>query len=176
MAESGAAGALKGTYRDVLHDDRGRVVWRSGVQSNVIRLDARKLLSAFVHGPPVTSQGVQGMLVGRGLAAWDATGAPVPDETVPGLSDPSPFTVPRTSLTLRFLDPVSSAGVAAPTRKLEIVATIGPNTPPAANLPLREFALLCLLDGGPLLFNYRRHQAIAKDPTSTLVRTVWLVF
>jgi len=41
---------------------------------------------------------------------------------------------------------------------------------------LREFGLIASLDGVPVLINYRTHPAIAKDPVSTLERTIWLVF
>jgi hypothetical protein len=50
---------------------------------------------------------------------------------------------------------------------------------PDANHPtstLREFGLVASLGGSDVLVNYRIHTAIAKDPTSSLVRTIWLVF
>jgi hypothetical protein len=50
---------------------------------------------------------------------------------------------------------------------------------PDANHPtstLREFGLAAQLNGVTVLINYRTHPAIAKDPASTLERTVWLVF
>jgi hypothetical protein len=41
---------------------------------------------------------------------------------------------------------------------------------------LREFGLVGQIDGVKALLNEVRHVAIPKDPTSTLVRTIQLVF
>jgi hypothetical protein len=41
---------------------------------------------------------------------------------------------------------------------------------------LREFGLVGQLNATPVLINYVSHPAIVKDPTSTLERTIWLVF
>jgi hypothetical protein len=49
--------------------------------------------------------------------------------------------------------------------------------PPYHSAPtLREFGLVATLNGSEVLLNYRTHPAIAKDPVSTLDRTIWLVF
>ena len=70
---------------------------------------------------------------------------------------------------------------AAPTNRLQIQATLGPSVPnwPDANHVsgnLREFGLIASLDGTTVLVNYVTHPVIAKDPASTLQRTVWLTF
>lgn len=65
--------------------------------------------------------------------------------------------------------------------RVQIEATLGPDVPPwpdadHASGNLREFGLVATLDGGPVLINYVTHPLIAKDPASTLERTIWIVF
>ena len=169
---------LRGSYRDVLRDAGGAVVWDRGWRSNTIVGDCRRLLATFMRGAP-GSAGVLGLQVGAGSAAWDATGPPAPPAGQTALVDPSPFTVPPADLQIDFLD----AGVisATPTSRIQIEATLGPGTPPwpdgghpTGNL--REFGLVGDLDGTPVLINYVTHPVIAKDPASTLERTIWLQF
>lgn len=173
-----AAGNLKGTYRDVLRDGDGTILHDAGWRGNAIVLDCRRLLASFMAGAPAF--GIQGVLVGAGLAAWDVGGTPPADASQVALVDPNPFLVPTADLQVNFLD---SAGVvsATPTNRLQIVAVLGAGAPPwpdaghvSANL--REFGLVGQLDGAQTLINYVTHPVINKDPTSTLERTLWLVF
>jgi hypothetical protein len=170
---------LHGLYRDVLRAPDGRVLWDRGWQKNTIVVDARRLLAAFMRGAPVTALGVQGLQVGAGDAAWDLAGPPPTAPTDTALTDPNFFTLPRGVLQFDFL----TGGVVTPTptNRLQIIARLGPNQPPwpDPNHPtgtLREFGLQAQLAGVGALFNYVRHPAIAKDPASTLERTIWLVF
>jgi hypothetical protein len=77
-------------------------------------------------------------------------------------------------LQMDYLDEGGSPAT-APTHRLQIRATFGPNVPSASVVTLREFGLVGDLEGSPVLINYRTHQGIAKDPGSTLERTIWLV-
>ena len=167
----------QGRYRDILRDARGRVIWDRGWSSNAILVDCRRLLATFMRGGGAL--GIQGLAVGAGLAAWDAAPPAPPAGTEVALIDPNPFTVPTASLAFTFLN--GNVPSATPTNRLQIVATLGPNVPPwpdanhaAGNL--REFALVAQLGGSPVLVNMVRHPVIAKDPLSTLERTIWLVF
>lgn len=172
---------LRGVYRDVLRDGRGRVMWDRGWQSNKIVVDCRRLLAGFMHGTPTGAFGIQGLQVGQGSDAWDQSGPPPVSENQVSLVDPFPATVPRDALNINYLDPGDGSVADAPTSRLQIVATIGPHVPnwPDAHHPtltLREFGLVGTLDAATVLINYVRHQAIVKDPTSTLERTIWLAF
>lgn len=169
----------RGMYRDVLRDAHGRLLWDRGWSNNAIVADCRRLLAAFMGGAPASTLGVQGLRVGAGLAAWDVTPPPAPTGTETALTDPHPFLVSGAALAFTFLD--GGAPSATPTNRLQIVATIGPNQPtwPDANHltgNLREFGLVGQIGGAPVLINIVRHPVIAKDPTSTLERTIWLVF
>ena len=169
------AADLHGIFRDVLRDAGGAVVWDRGWQHNLIVEGARRLLASFVHGAPPATTGVDGLRVGAGLAVWDT--APVPEQpSQAALVDPSPFTLPAADLDIEFLEPASDAVSATPTNKIQIFASFGPNVPSPAPVTLREFGLIGRISGSPVLLNYRRHAAIAKDPASTLERTIWLVF
>jgi hypothetical protein len=170
-----------GHFRDVLVDGEGRVVHESPWQKNVIVDGCRRLLASFMHGAPPPAGGIAGLSIGAGLAAWDTTPPPLPPPTVTALADPQPFTVPPAGLAIDYLDPSTGNVSAAPTGRLQIVATLGPGVPPwpdaaHSTITLREFGLVGSLAGGDVLVNYRIHPAIAKDATSTLVRTIWLVF
>ncbi len=179
-----AGDGLHGRFRDVLRDGAGDVRWDSGWLKNAIVTDFRRVLAGFIRGAPPAVTGIVGLRVGAGLAAWDSPPGPppaTPDATA--LVDPSPFTVARGDLQIDFVDPVTGATSAAPTRSLQIRASLGPNVPPwpdpATAHPtstLREFGLVATLGGADVLLNYRTHPAIAKDPASTLERTIWLVF
>jgi hypothetical protein len=168
---------IQGHYRDILRDARGRVQWDRGWARNAILVDCRRLLAAFMRGAGAV--GIQGLAVGAGLAAWDAAPPAPPAGNEIALVDPNPFTVPPAALAFTYLN--GNVPSAAPTNRLQIVATLGPNVPawPDANHAagnLREFGLVAQLGGAPVLVNMVRHPVIAKDPLSTLERTIWLVF
>ena len=175
--ESAAAG-LRGMYRDVLTAPDGSLLCDRGWKRNTIVNDCKRLLAALLHGGGV-GLSIQGMAVGQGNAAWDQTGPPAPQPTQSALVDLSPFSVPLADLQIDFLS--GSTVTATPTNRLQITATLGPNVPswPDANHPtanLREFGLIGQLAGTTTLINYVTHPVIVKDPSSTLTRTVWLVF
>lgn len=168
---------LHGRYRDVVRAADGRVLLDRGWTSNAIVTDCRRLLASLMGGGPAL--GIQGLALGVGQGAWDTTGTPpaTPDQTA--LVDPSPFTVPVAELAVDFID--GGAVTATPTNRLQILATVGPGLPPwpdpaHVTVSLREFGLVGELDGTPVLINYVTHPVIHKDPTSTLERTIWLVF
>jgi hypothetical protein len=174
---------LHGMFRDVLRDGRGGVISDSGWQKNAIVADYRRLLAGFLHGAPTGVQGIQGLQVGAGLAAWDQPPGPPPASSrQEALVDANPFTVERDNLQMNYL--VGDAVSGSPTNRLQIIATLGPGVPPWPERPevihptstLREFGLIAKLDEAPVLINYRTHPAIIKDPASTLERTIWLVF
>lgn len=176
-----ATEGLYGQFRDVLHDADGRRVWDRGWVRNTIVADCRRLLAGFVRGTPTVSEAVIGLAVGAGLPAWDSSGPPQPSPTQSALVDPNRHLVPRSQLQLDFINPANGTISAQPTGTLQLKATLGPGVPawPDANhatSTLREFGLVARLDGTNILINYRTHPAIAKDPASTLERTVWLVF
>jgi len=172
------ADRLHGRYRDVLLDPAGRVVWDRGWRSNAIVGDCRRLLATLLRGTP-TSTGLIGLQVGAGLSQWDNTGPPPATSGQTALADPHPFTVGTANLRMDFLD--AAAVSATPTNRLQIQASLGANVPnwPDANHVsgnLREFGLVAQLDGTTILINYVTHPVIAKDPASTLQRTIWLTF
>jgi hypothetical protein len=176
------AANLQGMYRDVLRDSAGHMRWDRGWQKNAIVTDCRRLLAGFMRGAPTGALGIRGLQVGTGLAAWDQPPGPPPASSgQASLVDPHPFTVPVADLKIDFLALTSDTVSADPTNRLQIVASLGPGVPswPDANhttSTLREFGLVGALDGATLLINYVTHPAIVKDPTSTLERTIWLVF
>jgi hypothetical protein len=169
-------GRLAGSYRDALRDGTGRVRWDSGVRSNVIVKDCRRLLAGFMRGDPTTSVGVAGLQVGAGRDEWDRLGPPPATEERTTLTDPTPFTVPRSAMTLDYLVEATVSGT--PTNRLQIVTNLGPTVPgwPENIRTLREFGLVGTLDGATVLIDYVIHPAIPMDPASTLERTIWLVF
>lgn len=172
-----ASDTPRGRYRDVLRRPCGEVeggAWRD----NAIVLDCRRVLASFMAGE--AAAGIQGMLVGTGLPAWDVGGPPAAAAGQTALVDPHPFLVPASDLQVDFID-AAGAVSAAPTNRIQIVATLGAGEPswPDANhaaASLREFGLVAQLGGGPALINYVTHPVINKDAASTLERTVWLVF
>jgi hypothetical protein len=171
---------LHGSYRDVLLDAAGQVTWDSGWQKNTIVLDCRRLLAALMKGQAGTL-GIQGIRFGAGSPLWDGGLPPSPLPSDTALTDPHPYLVPVGSLQLQYLDPVTNTVSVSPTKVLQIVATLGVNQPswPDANHvdgTLREFGLVGQLGGAVVLVNEVRHVAIPKDPVSTLVRTIQLVF
>lgn len=177
---------LRGMYRDVLRDPAGRVVWDAGWKKNTIVADCRRLLAALMRGGS-NALGIQGLQVGSGSDTWDQPGMmPVAGPATTKLVDPKPFTVnaavPGATFQMAYLMANSATPSNAPTNRLQIVATLGPNVP---NWPkpgehpsstLREFGLVAQLEGQPTLVNYVIHPAIPKDPASTLERTIWLIF
>ena len=171
------AAALKGQYRDVLRAADGRIVEDRGWRSNAIVMDCRRMLASFMAGAPAA--GIQGLLVGSGKASWDVGGPPAATPAQTELVDPHPFLVPASDLQIDFLDNGNVS--ATPTNRLQIVATIGPGDPPWPDSDhvassLREFGLVGEIGGSPVLINYVTHPVINKDPTSSLERTIWLVF
>jgi hypothetical protein len=170
---------LSGIFRDVVRDPHGRITHETPWQKNVIVDDCRRLLATFMHNVPATV-GIAGMQIGAGLAAWDVAPPAAPVPATANLVDPNPFLVPLANLVIAYLDAASNV-TAAPTNRIQIVATLPAGMPPwpdanHATSTLREFGLAGTLGGAPVLINYRIHTAIAKDPTSTLVRTIWLTF
>ena len=180
LEEHPAAG-LYGQFRDVIRGAAGPLVVDRGWEHNAIVVDCRRLLAGFIRGTPTAVEGIVGLEVGMGLPSWDAAGPPPPTPAQAALVDAHPHQVPRSDLQLEFIDPATGAVSPAPTGTLQIKATLGPGIPAwpdadHATSTLREFGLIARLDGNPVLINYRTHTAIAKDPASTLERTVWLVF
>lgn len=176
--------ALRGEYHDVLRDKDGAVIWDRGWKSNAIVGDCRRLLAAFMRGGPDTN-GLLGLRVGAGLDAWDTTGPPPATSGQTALVDPNPFTLeyhpgaPGNTVTIDFLDGGTVSGT--PTNRLQIQANLGTQQPnwPDNNHPtsnLREFGLVAQLGTATILINYVTHPVIAKDPASTLERTIWLTF
>ena len=168
-----------GMYRDVLWSAGGHELSDRGWHANAIVTSCHVLLAGFMSGAPTASLGIQGLLVGQGLAAWDAAGAPAPAASQVQLVDPNPFLVLRTSLQFTYL--VGNTPSVQPTNRLQIVATLGPNVPawPDANHAggtLREFGLVARLNNVQTLVNYVTHPVIVKDPSITLTRTILLVF
>jgi hypothetical protein len=179
MRPTESAGAhLRGDYRDVLRDASGEVLWDRGWARNAIVGDCRRLLAAFMHGIP-TSPGVLGLLVGAGLDAWDQSNPPPATPAQTATVDPAPFEVAAGSLQIDFL--AGGTVTSTPTSRIQIQASLGPGVPawPDASHAtgnLREFGLFAELDGTRVLVNYVTHPVIAKDPASTLERTIWLQF
>lgn len=176
-------GALEGRYRDVLRGRDGRVLWDRGWRKNAIVVTCRHLLAGFLKGDSVL--GIDGLAVGAGSAAWDASAPPPPLPSQSALVDPSPFRIDRTSpppgasFQIDYLD--GGNVVAGPTNRLQIAVTLGPGVPAwpdgsHTTSSLREFGLLGRIGGTDVLLNYVTHPVITKDPFSTLERTVWLVF
>lgn len=171
--------ALHGLYRDRLYNHSGMLIWDYGWRKNVILTDCRRLLAGFMLGTADTL-GIRELRVGIGLETWDDTGPPPPtpeDE----LADPNPFVIPQSQLEIDFLEPTSDATSLVPTNRIQVHATLGPGMPtwPDATHPtstLREFSLVAQLNGALIPVNLVRHPGIAKDPASTLERTIWLVF
>lgn len=173
--------SIKGIYRDVLLDARGKVVSDTGWRSNLIVLSCRVLLAGLMKGEQTeTPLGIQSLKVGRGNPAWDTT-TPAPDPSLTALVDPNPFTIPREGLELMYLD-TSGQLSAKPTSRIEIIAKLGPNQPPpdpaqpTKPYPLREFGLFGQLTGEDYMIDYIRHPLIEKDNALTLERHVQLIF
>lgn len=169
--------SLRGQYRDVLRDAHGRIVEDRGWQPNAIVADCRRLLASFMSSAPAL--GIQGLALGSGLSAWDVGGAPPATPAQTALVDPNPFVVPAVDLSIDFVD--GGVVTATPTNRVQVTASVGPGLPPWPDAnhvaaSLREFGLIGDLDGTPVLINYVTHPLIGKDPTSTLERTLWLVF
>src|SRR2546423_7405385 len=169
---------LRGMYCDELYDSDGRLLWQSGWHNNTIVDDCRRLLAGFIHGTPTSAKGIQGLRVGAGLAAWDnPPGPPKPSANQAALVKPFAEVVIPPDLVIEFLDPNTGSPSLSVTNRIQVVATLGPGVPSGPSpVTLREFGLAAELDANPVLINYVTHPAIVKDPTSTLKRTIWLVF
>jgi hypothetical protein len=174
--------SIKGIYRDVLRDARGKVTSDTGWKSNLIVLSCRVLLAGLMKSEQTeTPLGIQSLKVGRGSPTWDTVSTPAPDDTLTGLVDPSPFTITREGLELIYLD-ASGQLSSKPTSRIEIIAKLGPNQPPPEDpsqpkpYPLREFGLFGKLNGEDYMIDYIRHHVIEKDNALTLERHVQLIF
>lgn len=172
---------IAGYVRDVLRAPGGAILFDSGWGKNVVTDAGRTLLSAFLHGAPTTVASIVALRVGEGDAAWDANGTPPPSASTTHLVDAHPYDHLAASLQFDYVNPADDTVSAVPTTKLQVKAALGPHQPawPDANhatSTLREYGLVGRLNGTDVLVNYRTHAAIAKDPTSTLERTIWLVF
>lgn len=169
----------RGCYRDVLLGADGKPLWDRGWHANAIVADCRRLIAGALRGAPTTVSAIEGLLVGAGADAWDASAPPAPNGTETRLVDPNPYLAQGASVQIDFLE--GGTVVAVPSNRLQIKVTLGPNLP---NWPdpnhvtgnLREFGLAASLNGQRVLLNYVTHPVIAKDPASTLERTIWLVF
>lgn len=182
---------LEGMYRDILRGEGGKVLWKSRWQKNTIVADCRRLLAGFMRGAPITL-GIQGIMLGAGLDTWDSPpGPPTPSTGQAALVDPAAFTIPYvdpppavlppSTIQIDYLLDDADVITATPTNRIQIVAIVGPGNPPWPDgahptSTLREFGLFGHINGADVLINYVTHPAIAKDPTSTLERTIWLVF
>ncbi len=65
---------IRGTFRDVLRDRSGRIVFDSGRRNNTIVNDCHRLLAGLARAAANTA-GIQGLQVGRGSESWDQTPA-----------------------------------------------------------------------------------------------------
>jgi hypothetical protein len=171
---------IKGTYRDKLLDAGGRVVFDSEWRSNLIVARCRMLIAGFMKNEAQTF-GVQKMKVGQGSPAWDVTPPPALNpNAVIKLTDDKPFTLSLgPSLVLQYLDDNDNALAQGPSTRIQIVATLGPNQPPALSgnaYPLREFGLFGSFKNEDFMIDYIRHPVIQKDASVTLERRVRLIF
>ena len=183
---------VHGMYRDVVTSG-AVVISDSGWKKNLILNGFRTLLASFAHGksaaPPLSDAlGIHEVRFGIGLPAWDAA-LPAADTTRTALTDPSPFAVPRLlpplpgmpnpNFSVTFIQ--GNVVSASETNVVEITATLPVGSPPwpdggHATSTLREFGLVGRLDGMDVLLNHVAHTGIAKDPGTTLTRTIRLVF
>lgn len=164
--------APRGRYRDRLITARGSVIDR-GWHSNLIVDRARFLIAGFMRGD--AASGIQRILIGRGLDAWDTT-SESPARSAQELTDSTPFEVPLSAADIEY---VNAAGdpTAGPTNRLRLVITLGQNEPTGDDpYPLREFGLFGEFEGDMYMINYVRHAVIHKPADATLVRTIQLVF
>jgi len=180
LSQSYVTEGLAGTYQDVLRDATGTILWDSGPRRNTILTNCRRLLAALMR-QTAGSVGIQAIHIGAGDPAWDTIPPAPTDPSRTALVDLNRASVPLGAAQFAFLQPDSDAVAPGPTNRLRVQAILGPGVPawPDANHPtatLREFGLVANLAGSPVLINYVVHPAIVKDPTSTLERTIWLVF
>jgi hypothetical protein len=173
---------IKGIYRDRLLDAGGGAVFDSGWRKNMIVMNCRVLIAGLLKDDPDESPlGIQSLKLGRGSASWDALPPASPDpDTMTQLVEATPYVIPRSALTLRYLN-ASNEISNAPTNRLEVIATLGPGEPaPGPNVPspylLREFGLFGKLKGADYMIDYIRHPLIEKDSAVTLERRVQLIF
>ena len=168
---------IEGIYRDRLLDPRGAVVFDSRWRSNMIVLQARRLLAGFMKNE-ATAHGIQSMKIGSGLDAWDVTPPPAPDPVAVTDLVTTIFTIPAAALRIEYLD-ASDAPTVTPTNRIQITATLGVDQPAPASSPpakLREFGLFGEMNGTPFMIDYIRHPLIEKEGSVTLERKVRLIF
>lgn len=177
LTEHSAQG-LHGLWRDIVRDPGGRVVSQGAVRPNAIVMDCRRALAVFIAGDG--GPGIEGIWFGRGDLAWDVGGTPPATPAQVALVDPHPFFLAAAALSIDFVDDLGAV-VAAPTRRVQIVATLAAGDPPWPDafhsaLSLREFGLASRIGPTPVLLNYVTHPVINKDAASSLERTIWLAF
>jgi hypothetical protein len=171
---------LRGQYRDILLDSRGVTVFDSGWKCNRIVDSCRVLLAAFMRfgGGSESPAGIRNLRVGSGDPAWDTSGPTTPSAGETSLV--TGFSEPVTNLAFSFIDPISDVESPFPTNRLQIAVTLPPGypTPPSGTTtyPLREFGLFAILGGTDTMINCVRHPVIHKDLSSTLLRTIQLIF
>ncbi len=170
--------SIKGIYRDLLKEANGQVLYDSGWVPNTIVERCRILLAGFMKNEP--SNGIQFLAVGRGLNAWDISGAPAPDtKTTTDLVTRFEPTIAVAELGLVYLDEGANA-VGGPTNRLQVTATLPPGYPvpisPLSTYPLREFGLFGRFGGIDFMINSIRHPVIHKDAAATLIRVIQLHF
>ena len=172
---------IKGIYRDRLLDAEGGRVFDSGWRSNMIVMRCRVLIAGLLKDDASESPlGIQSLKLGRGNPSWDTRPPAAPDpDTMTQLFEQTPYVIPRSALTLRYLN-ASNEISNDPTNRLEIIATLGPGEPSGQNVPspypLREFGLFGKLNNTDYMIDYIRHPLIEKDSAVTLERRVQLIF
>lgn len=72
-------GQITGTFRDLLLDDAGQVLYDSGWRQNAIMSGCRVLLAALIKGD--AEAGIKYWAVGEGQAAWDTAPPTTIDRT-----------------------------------------------------------------------------------------------
>lgn len=169
---------IKGIYRDILRDSKGRTLEDRGWQRNTILQGFRFLLAGFIKNE--ATSGIKGLVVGQGNPGWDTDGTPAPNPaTSTALVNRYNPIIPFSELDVVFLDQNDQV-IAGPSSRLQITATLNSTYPtaiaPSTSYPLREFGLLAQFDGTEILINNIRHPVLHKEETSTLIRMIRLYF
>ncbi len=166
--------SLNGMYRDRLSGRDGRLIFDSGWVSNTIVGRCRVLLAAFMGNRPGV-QGIQHLVVGKGLDAWDDD-RPQASAEATGLVTPIDPRIELLPADFSYL-PHSPEGPGVPTNHLQVTATLEPEfAPPEGAYRLREFGLFGRTDDAEYMINYVIHPTIPKDREKTLTRTIRLFF
>lgn len=191
--------SIKGIYRDILTDGKGRIIHDSGWSRNTIVIGCRILLAglminrqiAKVEAPgddPQSSAGILHLEVGQGLEEWDEEGPPPVDEDTDHLETPAvddPITLSQDDFVFLTKDGKPST---QPTSRLQVTVILEPRYPAplaAGNkietkdqgyYPLREFGLFGRFDNEVYMVNCVRHPVIEKSIDTTLTRCICLYF